>query len=220
MLWVLIRIASLRQHMFSWRNKKNIYLDYDKLLIRYAGSWTGENEDTYVGMISTSLLKWHHGKNSFNILNQSGYRGLVQVYLLLPLKTPRKPASANVICFCHLLKFSCKHFKPIFAYRQIVWTKIRLLLEEQSDLGPHCLQKWLLKSQADDKADDNCCDWQFKGSGISFPKVSVKAYVVGICHERRFYWVPTTCFFYEEIRESHLIRLLNTSSGFTHNKHF
>ena len=30
-------------------------------------------------------------------------------------------------------------------------------------MGPHCLQKWLLKSQADDKADDNCCDWQFKG---------------------------------------------------------
>ena len=24
-------------------------------------------------------------------------------------------------------------------------------------------QKWLLKSQADDIADDNCCDWQFKG---------------------------------------------------------
>ena len=36
-------------------------------------------------------------------------------------------------------------------------------LEEQSDLGPHCLQKWLIKSQADGKADDNCCDWQFKG---------------------------------------------------------
>ena len=34
---------------------------------------------------------------------------------------------------------------------------------EQSDLGPDCLQKWLLKSQADDKADDNCCDWRFKG---------------------------------------------------------
>ena len=31
------------------------------------------------------------------------------------------------------------------------------------DLGPHCLQKWLLKSQAEDKADDNCCDWRFKG---------------------------------------------------------
>ena len=37
------------------------------------------------------------------------------------------------------------------------------LLEEQSDLGPNCLQKWLLKSQADDRADNNCCDWQFKG---------------------------------------------------------
>ena len=32
-------------------------------------------------------------------------------------------------------------------------------LEEQSDLGPYCLQK----SQADDKADDNRCDGQFKG---------------------------------------------------------
>ena len=31
------------------------------------------------------------------------------------------------------------------------------------DLGPHCLQKWLLKSQAEDKADNNCCDWRFKG---------------------------------------------------------
>ena len=29
--------------------------------------------------------------------------------------------------------------------------------------GPHCLQKWLLKSQADDKADDNSCEWRFKG---------------------------------------------------------
>ena len=52
-------------------------------------------------------------------------------------------------------EYSCKLFKPIFAYRQTVWTQIRLLLKEQSDLGPHCLQKWLLKSQADDKADDN-----------------------------------------------------------------
>ena len=57
-------------------------------------------------------------------------------------------------------EYSCRLFKPIFAYRQTVWTLIRLL---QSDLGPHCLQKGLLKSQADDKADDNCCDWRFKG---------------------------------------------------------
>ena len=65
-------------------------------------------------------------------------------------------------------EYSCKFFKPIFAYRQTVWTQIRLLLKEQSDLGPHCLQKWLLKSQADDKADDNCCDWQFKSEVLYF----------------------------------------------------
>ena len=57
--------------------------------------------------------------------------------------------------------YSCRLFKPIFAYRQTAWTLIRLLLKEQSDLGPQCLQKWLLKSQAGDKADDNSCDWHF-----------------------------------------------------------
>ena len=46
---------------------------------------------------------------------------------------------------------------------QTVWILIRLLLKEQSDLGPHCLQKRLLKPQADDKADDSSCDWRFKG---------------------------------------------------------
>ena len=45
-----------------------------------------------------------------------------------------------------------------------MWTQIRLL-KAQSDPGPHCLQKLILKSQADDKADDNCCDWQFEGYG-------------------------------------------------------
>ena len=44
-----------------------------------------------------------------------------------------------------------------------MWTQIRLLLEEQSDLGPHCLEQLLLKYSAEDKADDNSCDWQFKG---------------------------------------------------------
>ena len=33
--------------------------------------------------------------------------------------------------------------------------------DQTAPLGPHCLQKWHLKSQVDDKAD-NCCDWQFK----------------------------------------------------------
>ena len=35
--------------------------------------------------------------------------------------------------------------------------------DQTAPLGPHCLQRWLLKSQADDKADDNSCDWRFKG---------------------------------------------------------
>ena len=42
---------------------------------------------------------------------------------------------------CEPCVYSWKLFKRIFAYRQTVWTLIRLLLKEQSDLGPHCLQK-------------------------------------------------------------------------------
>ena len=58
------------------------------------------------------------------------------------------PLNAMKICIwkCRLFmssaEYSCKLFKPIFAYRQTLWTQIRLLLKEQSDLGPHCLQKW------------------------------------------------------------------------------
>ena len=66
--------------------------------------------------------------------------------------------SVYVVCWIFL-----QTFQTYFCIEQTVWTLFRLLLEEQSDLGPHCLQKWLLKSQADGKADDNCCDWQFKG---------------------------------------------------------
>ena len=63
------------------------------------------------------------------------------VFILNPLI-----AKKNCIRKCRLFmssaEYSCKLFKLIFAYRQTVWTQIRL---EQSDLGPHCLQKWLLK---------------------------------------------------------------------------
>ena len=52
----------------------------------------------------------------------------------------RKPASENVVCLCRLLHLLANFSNILFAYRQTVWTKIRLLLEEQSDLGPHCLQ--------------------------------------------------------------------------------
>ena len=66
-------------------------------------------------------------------------------------------SSVYVVCWIFL-----QTFQTYFCI-QAVWTLIRLLLKEQSDLGPHCLQKWLLKSQADDKADDSCCDRQFMG---------------------------------------------------------
>ena len=56
---------------------------------------------------------------------------------VLTLKAPRKSASENVI-FLSSAEYSCKLFKRIFAYKQTVWTQIRLLLKE---LGPHCLQK-------------------------------------------------------------------------------
>ena len=61
--------------------------------------------------------------------------------LILILKTPRKTASENVVCLCRLLNILANFSKLFFAYRQTVWTQIRLLLKEQSDLGPHCLQK-------------------------------------------------------------------------------
>ena len=45
---------------------------------------------------------------------------------------------------------------------------------EQSDLGPPVCKKRLLKSQADDKADYNCCHWQFKGLTVKYCLANVK----------------------------------------------
>ena len=85
--------------------------------------------------------------------------------LWLTLKMPRKPASENVICLCRLLNIYA-NFSNLFCIQANSVDPDQTAkgdLKEQSDLGPHCLQKWLLKSQAGDKADDNCCDWHFKG---------------------------------------------------------
>ena len=64
-------------------------------------------------------------------------------------------------------EYSCKLLKAIFCIPAHSvdpdQTAPKGAPKEQSDLGPHCLQKLLLKSQADDKADDNSCDWRFKG---------------------------------------------------------
>ena len=78
----------------------------------------------------------------------------------LILKMPRKPASENIVCWCRLLNILA-NFSNLFLHTGKdcgPWSDC-----SQSDQGLHCLQKWLLKSQADDKAGDNCCDWQFKG---------------------------------------------------------
>ena len=66
--------------------------------------------------------------------------------------------SVYVICWIFL-----QTFQTYFCIQANSVDPDQMLLEEQSDLGPHCLQKWLLKSQADDIAVDNCCDGQFKG---------------------------------------------------------
>ena len=47
-----------------------------------------------------------------------------------------------------------------------MWTKIRLLLEEQSDLHPQCLSKMLLNISSDDKTDNHYCDWQVNGTFV------------------------------------------------------
>ena len=43
----------------------------------------------------------------------------------LTLKTPRKPASENVVCLCHLLNILANFSNLFYAYRQTVWTLIR-----------------------------------------------------------------------------------------------
>ena len=60
------------------------------------------------------------------------------VRYILTLKAPRKSTSENVVCLCRLLHLLANFSNLHFAYRQTV-------LKEQSDLGPHCLQQWLLK---------------------------------------------------------------------------
>ena len=63
-------------------------------------------------------------------------------------------SSVYVVCWIILQTFQtyfCKHANSVDPD------------QTAPDLGPRCLQKLLLKSQADDKADDNSCDWRFKG---------------------------------------------------------
>ena len=52
-------------------------------------------------------------------------------------------------------EYSCKLYQTYICIQANSVDPDQTAPKEQSDLGPHCLQKWLLKSQADEKADDN-----------------------------------------------------------------
>ena len=67
-------------------------------------------------------------------------------------------SSVYVVCWIFL-----QTFQTYFCKQANSADPDQIAPKEQSDLGPHRLQKWLLNSQADDKADDNCCDWRFTG---------------------------------------------------------
>ena len=54
--------------------------------------------------------------------------------------TLNAPTATKVVCFSHLLK--C--LRSLYG-KQTVWTQIRLLLWEQSVLGPHCLLLYLIR---------------------------------------------------------------------------
>ena len=66
---------------------------------------------------------------------------------------------------CRLQTYFCIQSNSVdpdqTAPKGAVWSG-STLFAKQSDQGPHCLQKWLLKSQAEAKAD-NSCDWRFNG---------------------------------------------------------
>ena len=57
---------------------------------------------------------------------------ILTVYTLNSHLLTLKAHNDKMYVFCHPLKY----FKP---HRQTLWTKIRLLQQEQSDLGQHCL---------------------------------------------------------------------------------
>ena len=91
------------------------------------GSYTYKetNSNPYLKVITLySQSEWLH----FFCLEFKVGNVLWHHNICLTLKTPRKPASENVICLCRLLNILAKLFKPIFAYWQTVWTQIRLLL--------------------------------------------------------------------------------------------
>ena len=74
-----------------------------------------------------------------------------------------RTASENVVCLHHL--HLLENFQNIFLHtgKQCgSWSDWGAVWLEQSDLGPDCLQQWLLNWPADNKAGSNCSDWHLK----------------------------------------------------------
>ena len=64
---------------------------------------------------------------------------------------------------CLILFFATVLDKSKYLSRQTAWIQIRLLLQEQSGLGLHCLSKRLVNISTDDKTDGIYCDWRLLG---------------------------------------------------------
>ena len=74
--------------------------------------------------------------------------------------------------------------------------------ENQTDLDPHCLQKWLFKSQADDKADDNVVIGSLRVKGMdilsgetTFFKLFLPPFWKGIYSKRKKFAPSGSTFF-------------------------
>ena len=102
------------QHIFLWKNKKNI-------------KWI-----------------WSYGLR--------GFSGKIEKYIInfSSAELAQRLLSVYVICWIFLQIFQ--------TYFCIKANSVDPDQTAPFSVAPRCLQKWLLKSQADDKADDNSCD--------------------------------------------------------------
>ena len=82
------------------------------------------------------------------------------MYYVLTLKAPRKTASENVVCLCRLLNILAD-FSNLFLHtgkqcgpdlKEAVWSGSTLFAEMTFKI-----------TSRRQKADNNCCDWRFKG---------------------------------------------------------
>ena len=111
----------------------------ETICMKYQSLFSVENKKT---ISKCHLLQFFPSMLSFKHCHlHSQYWYYPKYWNILTIKAPRKPASENVVCLCRLLHLLANFSNILFAYRQTVWTQIRLLIKEQSDLGPHCLQK-------------------------------------------------------------------------------